>query len=276
MKNTLCWFVVTSVAICLAAESAEATCYGTLDATWAGVSPGQGVRVNAYPGTIGSPGKKTSLSTVGGVYNFRKTGGDETITGLDPVGSTDPPNLQTHCIDLQNYVGGSEAWNVCTLDEAPDPNTLLGGVTIDATKETRLQKLFFLYPDSSIYSLSGSAKSKQAAARQIAVWEIVFEHWKGLNATDSTSSFYVTNDGGAGAVANTMLSAVGAKSWQKGDVMPELYAFVDRVGGASGDQDQVWIVPGGGDTYIPEPVTMLGMFLGLGSVGAYIKRRRMM
>jgi hypothetical protein len=28
-------------------------------------------------------------------------------------------------------------------------------------------------------------------------------------------------------------------------------------------------------TYIPEPLTMLGMFLGLGSIGAYVRRRRM-
>ena len=33
---------------------------------------------------------------------------------------------------------------------------------------------------------------------------------------------------------------------------------------------------GGGAGQIPEPLTMLGMFLGLGGVGAYIKRRRMM
>ena len=279
MKSKLCWLVVASVAICLAAESAEATCYGSLDAIWAGVSPGQGVTVHAYPGTIDSPGSGRHLSTSGGVYNFRKTGGTETITGLGAINMDSvplpPPNLQTHCIDILNYVGGSEAWNVCTLDEAPDPNTLLGGVNISGPKETRLQKLFFLYPDSSIYNLSGSAKSKQAAARQIAVWEIVFEHWKGLNATDTTSSFYVTGNDGAGTLANTMLSDVASYSWHKGDVMPELYAFVDRVEGSGGDQDQVWLVPGGGDTYIPEPLTMLGMFLGLGGVGAYVRRRRM-
>jgi hypothetical protein len=32
---------------------------------------------------------------------------------------------------------------------------------------------------------------------------------------------------------------------------------------------------GGGGQLIPEPLTMLGMFLGLGSVGAYIRKRRM-
>ena len=48
------------------------------------------------------------------------------------------------------------------------------------------------------------------------------------------------------------------------------------VGSTSGENNEVtaealW----GVSTAVPEPLTMLGMFLGLGSVGAYIRKRRM-
>jgi len=263
MKIKLCWLVVASVAICLGlAERAEAYCYGSLDAQWNGVSPGQGVTVNAYPGTIESPGLLRSLATTGGVYNFIKKGGDEEVTGL-----AYDESFWTHCIDISEYVGGLEQWWVTDVDDAPDPNTYLGSVNISDAKEDLLRKLFFLYPGNL------AAQSQTAAARQIAVWEIVFEHWKGLNALDATSSFWVTGNALAGGEANTMLNAVASYSWQYLDPMPILYAFVDR---DTSDQDQLWLLDGGTETYIPEPVTVLGMFLGLGSVGAYIRRRRMM
>ena len=280
MKNKLCCLVAAFVAICLAAAGhAEATCYGNLDAQWNGVNPGQDVTVHAYPGTEVSPGLLTGLATTGGMYNFIYK--DDLIGPPDPketlTGLSDGDDFHTHCIDVQNYVGGRERWKVCDVIDAPDPNTLLGNVNISDAKETLLRKLYFLYPDSTITTLTDpDAKDKKASARQIAVWEIVFEHWKGLNATDTTSSFWVTDDGGAGGDANTMLSAVASYEWQYGDMMPVLYAFVDRVEGDSGDQDQLWLLEGGGEEYIPEPLTVLGMFLGLGSVGAYIRRRRMM
>lgn len=261
MKSKLCWLVVASVAICLAAAGhAEATTYGTLTAEWWKVSPGKSVRAYAWHGT----GYDT-LNTMSGVYNFHfksatsAEGQTNPLEGMDYWGV-----IKTHCIDISQYVGGEETWDVCSLDESPIPTTY--GGPIDSTQENLLQRLFYQYPTATTAPV--------ASARQLAVWEIVFDK-DDLDPTLSTSRFYVTNDDGAGDDAKDMLTAI-TTSWSwSGKTKPTLYAFVD-----DGSQDQLWLGAGVGAGQepigvIPEPLTMLGMFLGLGSVGAYIKRRRM-
>jgi hypothetical protein len=66
-----------------------------------------------------------------------------------------------------------------------------------------------------------------------------------------------------GDTSTTMYIEVDAKNWSLG---------VSTVQDSGQSKEQIPVlVPG----FIPEPLTMLGMFLGLGGVGAYIRKRRM-
>jgi len=108
-------------------------------------------------------------------------------------------------------------------------------------------------------------KDSLAASFNLAVWEIIYEHTGVLNA--KTGSFRSASTTQANK-ANEWLADLG--SWQVGEIVPDLRALVHE-----DYQDMLHIIPGGGAPYVPEPLTMLGMFLGLGTVGAYIRRRRM-
>ena len=253
MKNKLCWLLVACAAIWLAvAGHAEATTYGTLTAQWWKVDPGKSVKTHAWDGS-----GYDALNTTSGVYNFTFTSATSATGEFNPLTGLEAGEvIKTHCIDISEYVGGTETWNVCSLDEAPIPTTY--GGPIDSTQEELLQRLM----------LQDVSTALKASARQIAVWEIVFDK-DDLDPTKTDSEFWVDNDGGAGSDAKDMLTAI-TTSWSwDGKTKPTLYAFVDE-----GEQDQLWMLIGGSDP-IPEPLTMLGMFLGLGSVGAYIRRRRM-
>ena len=264
-KSSLVVVVVALAVGVVFAGRAHATTYGTLDANFLGVHPRESVTLHAFPGSdeVTDPGTERSLRTRAGVYRFQKTGGDDCVTGLDLYDT-----FGTHCIDISDYVRSSNSWDVCDVQDAPDPTTYLGGFTISPAQEVALQMLFSRNADVST--------DQKAAARQIAVWEVVFEHWNPYKVTAGDGSFYVTDTASDTAgLADTMLNDLGP--WQVGEIMPQLYAFVDRDPYSYPDeQDQLWLVPGGGQEYIPEPVTMLGLVLGFASVGAYIRRRRML
>jgi len=260
--------IVLSVAALAAASlafagGAYATTYGTINATYTSVSPQAVVAIHANPGaTSGSPGAWLSESVYAGVYNFRTNW----VTWATPPNTPLPTGAPlaagstfgTHCIDTTNLIG-TDTYVIKDVTDAPSPTTYSGGTTISAGRLVDLQKLL---------SRNSVGTSTDAAARQVAVWEVVFEHWNSyeVNAGGNQGSFYVTDDSAVATRADQMLADLGA--WQYGEWVPDLYAFV-----APG-QDQLWLAQGDGHYYVPEPLTMLGMVFGLGSVGAYIRKRR--
>jgi len=198
-----------------------------------------------------------------GQYQFEVTATDD--ENLIPLGQ-----LGAYCIDLAQEPDGSSTYTLVPLTQAPVPPQY-GTSAITGAQETQLKKLW-----SRHHGEIGSDLTKDflAASFNLAVWEIIYEHSGALNAKTGTfrtgggtwSGHPPTPD--MAAQANEWLGDLG--SWQVGEEMPDLRALVNPT-----HQDMLYIIVGGGDTYVPEPLTMLGMFLGLGSVGAYIRRRRM-
>ena len=91
-----------------------------------------------------------------------------------------------------------------------------------------------------------------------------------VTVTEDGSSVSVTKDtpSGSGASSLTFLYSEFGLAFTSVDQIE--FLFTNRDGTAAVDYEVDLFA-----THIPEPVTMLGMFLGLGSVGAYIRRRRM-
>jgi len=254
MKNK---FVIAGVSWVLCLVVAGAAHATTITMQFQDADPAEGVTAKAWSGPNASdPGTLRSVGTLGGYYNWKKTGGDYAEIVLNQ-------EFSTFCIDVAQTIsyGGTYTYTVEDITNAPDPTTYSGG-TISAAKKEALQKLY----SRNLGLIAGDAT--KACGFQIAVWEIVFEHWTyppNFDVTDG--SFTATDNPGAVSAATTMLGTINA-SWAMGELVPDLVAFVSPC-----KQDQMWLVPGGDQPYVPEPVTMLGVFMGLMGVGGYVRRR---
>jgi hypothetical protein len=252
----------------LVAGSANAT---QVEATFVGVSPPTGVKIHLQ---FGAGGVSKDVTTQAGIYRWHVTKSDfgELVVG-DYYG--------TNCFDTQTISGGKTyTYNVYTdLTQAPVPQSAFvnptSGGKLSSTQVDLLQSLFYRNavllwyaaesPDPTLLDPTGRV------AIQLAVWEIVWEHTQtSFNLTSTSGSFYVTDiDSTYTNRAALMLANLAALSPQEKLSAPTLYAFVNDC-----SQDQMWLIPGGGGPPIPEPLTILGVFLGLGGVGVYIRKRR--
>jgi len=100
--------------------------------------------------------------------------------------------------------------------------------------------------------------------------------WAAMIATETDVGAYLPGTGTAEIPGGAASKGGGAGAWDMdwswgSEMVPLEYgAFAVEVHSEPGSGlHEVWLIP------VPEPVTMLGMFLGLGSVGAYIRRRRL-
>ena len=226
MKTT----ILTTLAVAAFAGTALAD---TINATFTGVSPGQGVsiRING-----------DNMNTQAGVFNFlRSASNPGTLPGFTPT-------FQGFCIDLTESVSNGHDYSWSTYSLANAPTSAAGAM--GATRAQRLGRLFA----NQYTSLAGAANQAQAyAAFQLAVWEIVSDD--GLDLEHG--AFRVTSaPSGTQALAQSWLEHVSAGSgWS-------LVAIDDPTNDCDGHQG-----------YVLAPAPGAAALMGLGLITAGRRRR---
>lgn len=173
-------FVVSAVLV--AAGSAVASA-DTVNATYTGVAPGEGVNLVLAGNPIG---------TTAGAFNWtRDLGNPGTLAGFSPT-------FTTFCIDLTQTVSPGTLYNMQTFPAASAPTSGAAGPGgMGAAREALLGRLF-----ADHYNSLSSAD--QYAGFQLAVWEIVFD--SGLDL--SLGNFTATGSVSAMANANAYLGTI--------------------------------------------------------------------
>ena len=203
-----------------------------------------------------------------GVYNLGLNPAAGTYSGPEAdalVASASPDYvLNAFCSDIHQNVPSKSGWTTYDIfrpEDAPvgGPN-LPGGMGVD--KAWDLRRLFHQHQDA--WTGGTSTQNRNAAAAfQMAVWEIVFETGaygvgSGHFRTNSTASWV--------PLADTWLQQLGTDQPEV-----DLRVLVNEA-----KQDYAITIPGVGThdgPSTPEPLTILAVCLGAGSVGTYIRRR---
>jgi len=215
-------------------------------------APGDVVRV-----TFGNPPE--SEDTIVGVYIMDKVGAG-TDMGLN---LSDP--FDAVCVDLYGLISmrDPKTFTVTYLEEVPvDVDEGIQGM--GPVRANNIQELVGRY----WLSLTTAVRK---AAFGAAVWEIVNEDpWDGTGTKP-----WDLDDGNIQISGLWSSSHDLAETWLAsltGDPAPvQAYGLY-----APDTQDFAVVVPGlGGFIPIPEPVTLLGLVLGFGTLGGYVRRRRL-
>ncbi len=233
----------------LAATPAGATSLGQVRLKYASVSPRRAANL-----TVDG---KTTNGLLTGKYNLRLDGGftptgegeavyDAAVNGL----------VGTFCADVRQWAPTSyKVYDVYAPEDAPIGG---GNTAMQGEKAWDLRRLF----DQHTGDLG---THDGAAAFQACVWEIVYEDV--ANAYDvHAGALSMTYYWGSGWLdtANTWLAALGT---DEPDVPLRVLANPDN-------QDFAMWVPGLPADPIPEPVTVAGLVLGVGSLAGYVQRRK--
>jgi hypothetical protein len=255
----------------LLAGNASAVSSGWITMSFDSANPGEGVSFVA-------PGK--SASTIAGVYNQRvyldstKYGDyvDQEATKLiDSLGTVHGSGTerwayaQTFCSDVLQYASYSAlTYDIYKPEAAPVGGGNNPGGMGDA-KAAALRKLWYNYGSYGLgtqYVLGTTTygANQTSAAFQMSVWNIIYD----TDFDVKTGSFRITSGNTSRDLANFWLGHLGTDDPDIG-----LRVLVNQ-----NQQDFSIIVPGVGSEPIPEPVTLAGVMLGIGSLGGYIRRRR--
>lgn len=181
-----------AIAVLIVGTATTSASAGWVTATFSDVNPGEVVTIHSA--TMG-------LNETGwaGVYNFKNASGD--LTG----------NLRTFCIDIAQdiYYNTTATFEVKSLATAPTPGTAMGQANANLISELWGR------------DFASITTNTQAAAFQIAVWEIINE--KSGNALNvKTGDFTVTGVGDATLdLANTWLGQLNGS----GPFAPNLIAL---------------------------------------------------
>jgi len=239
------------VALLISAAIADATTVGTVQLASHG---------NWYSGTAYISGDGyTNTNVYTGLYSWTKTAWTE-------EGEFTPNH--GWCVDIPQNPGtpynvdddiGSAPVHTGTYGPGEQP--------MGPDKRALIEELFGRYFQWDYVENPGSHVEVNEILG-ICIWEIVYETYKPIGGydltTDDTGSSTDLSDGGF--YVNSNADTATANSW------------LDSLDGTGAKMPMRALIS---DTYqdflypIPEPLTVLGMFLGLGSVGAYIRRRRM-
>ena len=242
-KRAFAWTVAVMV-LAILAGNAHATTYGTI--TFKAASE--------FGQTMGQMVDRYDHGTVWNGYtgSFELTVSSYDWDVLPPCGgpSIYPPAfcIETELFSLNTWY----TYDVMDVSDAPivsGPEDQDGDPMGDA-KADLLKELWGRHHDDVVSNDTGSAFAQ-------AVYEIVFEDY------DDIGVLSVGEYQGSGKASVITL----AEDW------------LDDLDGSGPKACLVSLTKSGKQDLIvemvPQPLTMLGMFLGLGSVGAYIRRRRM-
>ena len=189
MKRLMCFIAVAGLVF---AESAMADLVGTVYMRHSGVSP------------------YTSMTLWGDGFNG--LGGVEAGTYHQDVSNTSiytSENMKNKvpnwgfCIEMQYSSGSWLKYDVLTLDQAPMPVTAYG-TPMGTTTANYIRELWAEH-------INDVTDATTAAAFQISIWEIVYEHSEGWNvltriesADPATMGFKVTGPTAVTSLANNM------------------------------------------------------------------------
>jgi len=273
------------VLLLLMAGVAQAVC---VTATWDGIKPNGGIDVTMtyplYDLTTGQYTGQVSEGTVAGIYTFKSATWYDGAA-LDAAGNatgqkitTDPSHpdyIYAFCIDLRQNIAppNVNSWYLARDIYAPIPGPY--GQPMTAAQATLLEKLFGNYYQGA-FDGTGSGPGNlsknamiEAAAFQVAVWETVWE--QAVNplevngGSDSQGKMYVNKDWLAADRADYMLNNLDSTK------RLVLAALVDP-----DHQDQIILLPGGSfqPQHTPEPLTLMGLLMGVGGLMHYVRKRR--
>jgi len=161
-----------------------------------------------------------------------------------------------YCIDVaQNAPTHWALYDITDLENAPVNgwNVLMG-----ATRADRVRELFGRF--------IGDVNTKEEGeAFAASLWEIVYEKSGAYHLDDGT---LIMNglDGNAKSISEDWL---GQLNGDTGHFDYDVFALTNPC-----YQDFALTSPGYGGQPIPEPVTMMGMVLGVGGLAAYLRKRR--
>jgi len=232
------------------------------------------------------PSYSFSGGTQAGVFNwtrFTNAGNNNDYTGTDlPLRTDTNRNFTTFCIQLNQYLTDPQVFTVVDdLKDAPIGGN--GTAIMGQNKALALANLWAAYGsvatnNTDDVSYVGNA-AQEAAAFQVAVWEIVWEDWTlsgdtpvGLNvqtknggSATSTIGLSFTGDSTVLALATSFLSSVSLSSSAD---------YADLKGLVTENaQDQAFYVGTGGNP-VPLPAAAPAVLACLGLAGLTARRRR--
>ena len=238
-----------AAALAIGVTSAGALASSTVNATFNSVSPGE-----SFNYSLDGNGE----STTAGVFNWTSVAGGTTNLGA----------YNAFCIELTQTInyGGTYLYNIDPLSNGPTPGYDTGGNGINgpmgATKAGDVEELWGRYY-TNIFTGSSAQQQVNAAAFQIAIWDIVF----GSNLNLASGNFHATNlSDPAVVLAQSELNSLTGTG-----PMANLIALDN-----SSAQDMVTtttpVVPAGGS--VPEAGTTGTAALGLAGLTLAALRRR--
>ncbi len=250
--------IAAAAAVMFASAAQADTVTGTLANPLAGQ---QNVTLTVTGVNGGNP-----IGEVAGGFNWTGTSGTG-VVGNSIAGSG---TFRSYCIELTQSVsfGGAANWNVSNLENAPIPTTAFSDLSQHG-KADNLRRLFTVV--YGINALDPNALTgDNAAAFQLAVWDIVYDSQEGDGSVTpfslSAGDFVATGSATTLGIANGWLAAINSSI----SPLAGVYALTSNNGNGT-FQDQVVFVPGGGPL-VPLPTAALG---GLALMSGLVGRRRM-
>lgn len=208
--------------------------------------------------TLGS----TTKSTTAGRFNWMRIAENpatpELEAGsfpLDPIPSGDL--FYSFCIDLSETVsiGGTYTWTV--EEDLANGRDSAGYPALGPVIAGNIASfLGAVFPD-----IGGTLTTTNAAALQLAIWEIIYET---SGTFDLTSGHFSSSTTAVTSVANGLLATFAA---YQGPAATGLHALNN-----AGKQDQLIQIPGNPDTEVPEPGTYALMGTGLLLIGVFRRK----
>jgi len=191
--------------------------------------------------------------------------------GQDLYNAADNYIIHTFCADVHQPAPTGSDWrryDILPLEEAPvgGQNNVTGPMVSQKVNDLRwLYAMFYGQWNDGV----GDARD-EAAAFELSVWEIVFETTGQYDVYDPAvrGDFYTTSGGSTfAALANSWLGAVENATGPVPDIPL-------RVLGNETWQDYAVIIPGTGGDPAPEPITLVGVGLGIAGLVRHVRTRR--
>jgi hypothetical protein len=257
------------------AAGATPTSQGSLQLQYYNCAPTQAARTSAdgFQGTWYCGQYNLLIKADPGTYSGHYA--EVLIDSLKPNGWTQGPVVAgSFCIDVSQEAPPSmDTYQIYSLEDAPVVGTTSNGM--GAAKANDLRRLFNFLGSNSSGAVGAQTYSSAdaAAAFEADVWEIINE----------TTSTYALNGGTFQvqeawgdkdwtALANSWLGQVHNGKTLDGDDLDPVTGVAALINPLT--QDYALVIPGFGGAPVPEPVTLAGIVLGLGSLTTYIRRRR--
>lgn len=260
LKN-LAMILCGAACVALVGGVASAASLGTVYLKY--VNPGASDVANpSYHPAVGS--SYNSGNVYAGAYQFQIDAAQpRTGLGLDlPVGQT----FGAFCMDITQWANSSyQLYNILPLAEGP-LTPLNGGMAMGSAKAALLENLWHDHFDLAWVTPGASyttAQKLNAEAFAACVWEIVFENSN--NALNILNGEFTVSGVNYATTANSWLSGLNPNGERT-----TLFALT-----SNSYQDYLVLIPGHEELRtVPEPVTMAGVMMGVGSLAAYLRRRR--